>query len=84
MRIANKKHAVKDHEDFIDTSDVRGEVVEIKLRSSLRPYRILVNKLIEGYQEIVDGDKYRFIEALNEVFEFAQRSPQSTRARTRA
>lgn len=45
------------------------EVVEIKLRSALRPYRVLVNKLIEGYQELVDGEKDRFIESLNEVFE---------------
>jgi hypothetical protein len=54
------------------------EIVEIKLRSSLRPYRILVNKLIEGYQEIVDGEKDRFIEELNEVFEVAQDSPPSS------
>ena len=44
------------------------EVVEIKLRSALKPYRILVNKLIEGYQEIADGEKDRFIESLNGVF----------------
>ena len=37
------------------------EIVEIKLRSALRPYRILVNKLIEGYQELVDGARARLI-----------------------
>lgn len=51
------------------------EMVEIKLRSALRPYRILVNKLIEGYQEMADGEKDRFIESLNEVFEVARGSP---------
>jgi len=45
------------------------EIVEIKLRSALRPYRVLVNKLIEGYQEIADGEKDRFIETLPQVFE---------------
>ena len=50
------------------------EIVEIKLRSALRPYRILVNKLIEGYQELADGEKDRFIDGLNEVFEVARDS----------
>jgi hypothetical protein len=45
------------------------EVLEIKLRSALRPYRVLVNKLIEGYQEIADGEKDRFIESLPEIFD---------------
>jgi len=54
------------------------EVIEIKLRSALRPYRILVNKLIEGYQEVVDGEKDRFIESLNEVFEVFRGSPPSS------
>ena len=54
------------------------EVVEIKLRSALRPYRVLVNKLIEGYQEIVDGEKDRFIESLSEVFEAARESLPSS------
>ena len=40
------------------------EVIEIKVRNSLRPYRIMVNKLIEGYQEIVDYEKDQFIESL--------------------
>lgn len=40
------------------------EIIEIKLRSAIRPYRILVNKLIEGYQEIVDFEKDQFIESL--------------------
>ncbi|MBA7604127.1 hypothetical protein ES703_11246 [subsurface metagenome] len=44
------------------------EVVEIKLRSLLRIYRILTNKLIEGYQELANGEKDRFIEGLPEVF----------------
>lgn len=54
------------------------EIIEIKMRSALRPYRILVNKLIEGYQEIVDGEKDRFIESLNEVFEVAQNQSLSS------
>ena len=54
------------------------EIVEIKMRSALRPYRILVNKLIEGYQELADGEKDRFIEELNAVFEVAQDSPPSS------
>jgi len=54
------------------------EVVEITLRSALRPYRILVNKLIEGYQELADGEKDRFIESLNEVFEVARGPPPSS------
>ena len=54
------------------------EIIEIKLRSSLRPYRILVNKLIEGYQELADGEKDQFIESLNEVFEVARGSPPSS------
>jgi len=54
------------------------EVVEITMRSALRPYRILVNKLIEGYQELADGEKDRFIEGLNEIFEVARDSPPSS------
>ncbi len=54
------------------------EIVEIKMRSALRPYRILVNKLIEGYQELVDGEKDRFIEGLKDVFEATQGSPLSS------
>jgi len=53
------------------------EIVEIKLRALLRTYRILVNKLIEGYQELADGEKDRFIEELNEVYEVARGSPPS-------
>ena len=45
------------------------EVVEIKLRSAIRPYRVLVNKLIEGYQELADGEKDRFIESLPFVYD---------------
>jgi hypothetical protein len=52
------------------------EVVEIKLRNSLRPYRVLINKLIEGYQEITDMEKDRFIEELPLIFEVFQDSPQ--------
>jgi hypothetical protein len=54
------------------------EIVEIKLRSALRPYRVLVNKLIEGYQELADKEKDRFIEELNVVFEVALGSPPSS------
>ena len=54
------------------------EVVEIKLRSLLRTYRILTNKLIEGYQELADAEKDRFIETLNEVYEVARGSPPSS------
>ena len=54
------------------------EVVEIKLRLALKPYRILVNKLIEGYQELADGEKDRFIESLPEIFEAARGSPPSS------
>lgn len=54
------------------------EIVEIKLRSALRPYRILVNKLIEAVQEIADGEKDRFIESLFEVFEAVRDSPPSS------
>jgi len=50
------------------------EVIEIKLRSALRPYRILVNKLIEGYQEVVDGEKDRFIETIPAILEAIQSS----------
>ena len=39
------------------------EIVEIKLRSALKPYRILMNKLREGYQELADGEKDRFARA---------------------
>jgi hypothetical protein len=52
------------------------ELVEIRMRSALRPYRILVNKLIEGYQEIVDTEKDIFIESLIEVFDLLQDSPR--------
>ena len=44
------------------------EVIEIKLRSALRPYRILVNKLIECIQEIADAEKDLFIDSLTEVY----------------
>ncbi|GAG16842.1 unnamed protein product [marine sediment metagenome] len=44
------------------------EVIEIKLRSLLRTYRILTNKLIEGYQKLADDEKDRFIEGLPGVF----------------
>ena len=56
-----------DEEDALST--FIHEVVEIKLRSALKPYRVLVNKLIEGYQELADGEKDKFIEGLNDVFE---------------
>lgn len=70
--------------EVLDDNEVDGwssfihEVVEIKLRSALRPYRILVNKLIEGYQELADGEKDRFIESLPEVFEVARGSSPSS------
>lgn len=54
------------------------EVVEIKLRSALRPYRVLVNKLIEGYQELADSEKDKFIEGLNDVFELVRDFPPSS------
>jgi len=65
---------IYDEDEEAAWSTLIHEIVEIKLRSTLRPYRILVNKLIEGYQEITDGDKDRFIESLSEVFEFARAS----------
>jgi len=40
------------------------EIIEIKMRTTIRPYRILVNKLIEGYQEIIDFEKDQFIESI--------------------
>jgi hypothetical protein len=54
------------------------EVVEIKLRSALRPYRILVNKLLDGYQEIADKEKDNFIEGLPEIFEVFRASEVET------
>jgi len=54
------------------------EVVEIKMRSALRPYRVLVNKLIEGYQEIVDHEKDSFIESLMGAFDAFHESPPSS------
>ncbi|MFH2110976.1 MAG: hypothetical protein ABIJ47_06930 [Candidatus Bathyarchaeota archaeon] len=54
------------------------EVVEIKMRSALRPYRVLVNKLIEGYQEIADHEKDSFIESLMDVFDAVHESPPSS------
>jgi hypothetical protein len=53
------------------------EMVEIKLRSALRPYRLLVNSLIGVIQEIADSEKDRFIMSLNDVFEVARGSPPS-------
>ena len=53
------------------------EIIEIKMCSALRPYRILVNKLIEGYQEMADSEKDHFIELLSGVFEVARGSPPS-------
>ena len=53
------------------------EMVEIKLRSALRPYRLLVNSLIGVIQEIADGKKDRFIESLKEMFEVSRGSPPS-------
>jgi hypothetical protein len=63
-----------DPTDAMDT--LLHEVVEIKLRDSIRPYRVLVNKLIEGYQEITDAEKDKFIESLPLIFEVFQDSPQ--------
>ena len=48
------------------------EVIEIKMRSAQRPYRILVNKLIEGYQEIADQEKDQFIESLTDLMKYNQ------------
>lgn len=45
------------------------EVLEIKFHSALRPYMVLVNKLIEGYQQIVDSEKERFLEELPHLFD---------------
>ena len=69
---------IYDHNETEAWTAFTHEVIEIKLRSALRPYRILVNKLIEGYQEIADGEKDRFIESLNEVFDVARGSPPSS------
>ena len=65
-----------DEDDAWDT--LIHEIVEIKLRSALRPYRLLVNSLIGVIQEIADGEKDRFIESLNEIFEVARGSPPSS------
>ena len=54
------------------------EAIEIKLRPLLRVYRMLINKLIEGYQELADAEKDRFIEELDEVYEVARGSPPSS------
>ena len=51
------------------------EVVEIKLRDSLRPYRVMVNKLIEGFQELSNVEKDKFIEELPLIFEVFQEFP---------
>ena len=48
------------------------EVVEIKLRKVIQPYRKLVNNLIQTIQEISDAQKDEFIEGLPEIFEEAQ------------
>ena len=49
------------------------EIFEIKLRSTLRPYRMLINSLIGVIQEITDTEKDLFIEKLvydyEEVFQ---------------
>jgi len=44
------------------------EVIEIKLRSTLRPYRLLVNSLIGIIEEIADNEKDVFIETLAPMF----------------
>ena len=79
-RAVPEKHVIEiydiDEEAAWDT--FLHEVIEIKLRSTLRPYRILVNKLIECIQEIADTEKDLFIESLNVVFEVAQDSPPSS------
>lgn len=54
------------------------EAVEIKLRPLLRVYRMLTNKLIEGYQELADAEKDRFIEELSEVYAVARDSLQAS------
>ena len=51
------------------------EVVEIKLRDSLRPYRVMVNKLIEGFQELSNVEKDKFIEELPLICEVFQEFP---------
>jgi hypothetical protein len=43
----------------------------------LGSYRIKVNKLMDGGQEIADGKKDRFIESLKEMFEVSRGSPPS-------
>jgi hypothetical protein len=55
------------------------EVLEIKFRSALRPYMVLVNKLIEGYQQIVDGEKERFLGELPHLFGQIHASPPEGR-----
>ncbi len=50
------------------------EIVEIRLRDAIKPYRILVNKLIEGYQEIVDLEKDQFIESIVKDFRLQDKS----------
>jgi hypothetical protein len=44
---------------------------------ALGSYRIKVNKLMDGGQEIADGEKDRFIESLKEMFEVSRGSPPS-------
>jgi len=53
------------------------EVIEIKMRSALRPYRIVFNAFISAFQEILEGEKDDFIESLGEVFKVTQDSPPS-------
>jgi hypothetical protein len=60
--------------DALDT--LLHEVIEIKMRSSLRPYRVIINKLIDAIQELADTEKDKFIEALPIIFEVFQESPQ--------
>ena len=42
-----------------------------------RAHRIKVNELMDGGQEIADGEKDRFIESLKEMFEVSRGSPPS-------
>mgnify|MGYP001298183262 CR=1 FL=1 len=52
------------------------EVIEIKLRSTLRPYRLLVNSLIGIIEEITDNEKDIFIESLTDLIKPANLARQ--------
>jgi hypothetical protein len=84
----NSHGEIKGNVIFIYDSDEREawktfthEIFEYKLKSVTRPYRLLINSLIEAFEKSIYSEKEQFIEFLPKVMEIIKESqPEESRA----